>query len=288
MKVLLTGANGQLGHELIRARPQGIELIALGRAELDLAQLDAIVPLIERHRPDLVINAAAYTAVDRAEQEPELAHRINGLAVAQLCAACAATGARLLQVSTDFVFDGRQGWPYRTDDPTIPLGSYGASKRAGEEALLSSTNLDWLIVRTAWVYSRHGSNFVKTMLRLMTERESLGVVADQTGTPTHAASLARTLWAAAFKPELRGIHHYTDAGVASWYDFAVAIMEEALTLGLLTRPLQIKPIATADYPTPARRPAYSVLDKQASWEAFGITPDHWRLQLREMLRQLNS
>lgn len=286
MKVLLTGATGQLGHALIRSAPATVELVALDRAALDLARPEGLAALIEQHRPALLINAAAYTAVDRAEQEPELAQRINAQAVAALAAACSASAVRLMQISTDFVFDGRQSRPYRTEDPPAPLGVYGASKQAAEALLLASSQLDWLIIRTAWVYASHGSNFVKTMLRLMAERDSLGVVADQIGTPTHAATLARAVWSAAGQPALRGIHHYTDAGVASWYDFAVAIMEEALALGLLQRPLQIRPITTADYPTPARRPAYSVLDKQASWAAFGFTPDHWRVELRTMLKEL--
>lgn len=283
--ILLVGAQGQLGWELQRTAPAGLTLHALDRAALDITDAAAVQACVEALRPGLIINAAAYTAVDRAEQEPALAYAVNRDGPAHLAAAAAACGARLVHVSTDFVFDGTLGRPYRPEDPVKPLGVYGASKAAGEAAVREALGGAALILRTAWVYSAHGANFVKTMLRLMRERERLGVVADQVGTPTWARDLARALWRAA-ELGLTGTHHWTDAGVASWYDFAVAIQEEALALGLLTRPIPIDPIATADYPTPARRPAYSVLDKTAFWTALGRPAGHWRVGLRGMLKEL--
>jgi dTDP-4-dehydrorhamnose reductase len=184
------------------------------------------------------------------------------------------------------VFDGNSSRPYRPNDQVGPISVYGRSKLQGEDAV-AAADPDALIVRTAWVYAAQGTNFVNTMLRLMRERDRLGIVADQIGTPTYAASLARALWTLA-QAGATGIHHYTDAGVASWYDFAVAIEEEARDLGLLAQAVQVEPIATADYPTPARRPAYSVLDKSATWAALGGPAPHWRNNLRFMLRELKE
>ena len=197
-----------------------------------------------------------------------------------------ARGIRLVHISTDFVFDGTLGRPYRPDDAPNPLGVYGATKLAGEQAV-TTADPSALIVRTAWVHGPTGANFVATMLRLMAERERLGIVADQIGTPTHADGLADALWRLA-AGDARGIVHHTDAGVASWYDFAVAIREEALALGLLDRAAEVMPIATADYPTPARRPGIAVLDKTSGWAAAGIAPLHWRDGLRRALIQRKS
>jgi dTDP-4-dehydrorhamnose reductase len=285
-KVVVTGAGGQLGRELVERAPP-TELVALGRDALDIADAGAVEERLAALQPMLLINAAAYTAVDRAESEPELARRINSDGAGNLARACRTLGIRLIHVSTDFVFDGRSSTPYRPQAPTGPLGAYGESKLAGEQAVREALP-DALIVRTGWVYSRFGSNFVKTMLRLMTERDSLNVVSDQVGTPTWAAGLARALWVFAASPELGGTYHWSDAGVASWYDFAQAIAEEGRACGLLPGPVSLRPIATSDYPTPARRPAYSVLDKRASWEALGLEGEHWRVQLRRMLNELEE
>ena len=238
-------------------------------------------------RPALLINAAAYTAVDRAESEPGPALRVNGEGPAVLAAACRRHGTRLFHVSTDFVFDGRASVPYAPDATPAPLGEYGRSKLAGEQAVLETLS-DALVVRTGWVYSLAGNNFVKTMLRLMAEREALSVVVDQVGTPTWARGLARLLWQAAGQEGLSGIYHWSDAGVCSWYDFAVAIAEEAVALGLLPRGPKIHPIPGSAYPTPAKRPAFSVLDKRSSWEDFAIEGIHWRVQLRQMLREMKE
>jgi len=281
VKVLITGAGGQLGRALQATVPAGVDPVALDRAALDIGDAAAVMARVRDLAPALVINAAAYTAVDKAESDAVAAHRINAEAPGHLAAAAAAVGARFIHVSTDFVFDGTSGTPYRPDHPTAPLGVYGATKLAGEQAVRSAQP-DALIVRTAWVYGDAGHNFVRTMLRLMAERDEVRVVADQIGTPSYATGLARALWALD-AAGATGIHHWTDSGAASWYDFAVAIQEEALAIGLLTRAVPVIPIATSDYPTPARRPSYSVLDKSAAVALVGACAPHWRVHLREML-----
>ena len=287
-KVLVVGAGGQLDRELLATAPAALECVALTRAELDVADAAGVVARFAELAPRLVINAAAYTAVDAAETEPEIAQRANVEGPANLARACAELDdVRLIHVSTDFVFDGEASRPYTTDALPSPLGEYGRSKLAGEVAVRGMLS-DSLVVRTGWVYSRFGNNFVKTMLRLMAERDELGVVADQVGTPTWAMGLAATIWSAVARPQLAGIYHWSDAGVASWYDFAVAIHEEAHAIGLLERPVRIRPIASADYPTPARRPAYSVLDKTSTWRDFELEGVHWRAQLRAMLAELKE
>lgn len=286
-KILITGADGQLGRELRRCPPAGVECIFTDRAELDITDARQVEDTLARLAPGAVINAAAYTAVDRAESEPEQAMRVNADGPANLAAACAAGGARLLHVSTDFVFDGSASSPYAPDASPAPVSAYGRSKLEGEERVRARLP-QALILRTAWVYSALGANFVKTMLRLMAQREEISVVADQVGTPTWAAGLAAALWAALERPELSGTYHWTDAGVCSWYDFAFAIAEEGLALGLLPRLPRVLPIATSAYPTPARRPAYSVLDKGSSWRDLELPPLHWRVQLRRMLGELKE
>jgi len=282
MRVLLVGGSGQLGRELQRCPPVGTELRALGSRELDLREAELVAAEVNVFRPQVVINAAAYTAVDRAESEQEAAFAVNGQGAANLARAARAVGAYCIQVSTDFVFDGAQARPYLPADRTNPLGVYGASKLAGEQLALAAYPEGVAVVRTAWLYSAFGNNFVTTMLRLMVERDSLRVVADQVGTPTWGCGLAEALWQMC-RVQPKGIWHWTDAGVASWYDFAVAIQEEGLGCGLLAREIPILPINTVAYPMPARRPAYSVLDKTETWAALGMTPRHWRQGLRRML-----
>jgi dTDP-4-dehydrorhamnose reductase len=286
-KVLITGAAGQLGRELLRTMPEGVECIAATREILDIADAAQVRALVRRERPGLIINAAAYTAVDKAESEQELAAAINVNGAANLATACAENESRLIHVSTDFVFDGTSSTPYLPDAPTSPLGEYGRSKLAGEQAVVAGLP-SALIMRTAWVYSAFGGNFVKTMLRLMAEREELSVVADQVGTPTWARGLADALWLAADQSDLQGLYHWTDAGVCSWYDFAVAIAEEALEIGLLQRMPRIHPIPGSAYPTPAARPAFSVLDKNSTWAVLKTESLHWRSQLRSMLKELKE
>ena len=281
MKALITGSDGQLGTALQAVAPTGIAIVAHDRATLDLTDAAAVRDLIASERPDVILNAAAWTAVDRAETEEAAAHAINADAVGILAAAARDVGAKLVHVSTDFVFDGNGGVPYRPDAPTAPVSAYGRTKLAGEFA----AGGDALIVRTAWVYAPTGGNFVRTMLRLMIERDSVGVVADQVGTPTYAPDLARALWAL-WQAEATGVLHYTDAGVASWYDFAVAIQEEAVALGLLAKAVPVIPITTAQFPTPARRPFYSVLNKTRTWKILEKPAPHWRVNLRTMLKEI--
>lgn len=288
MKVVITGAAGQLGRVLLRSVPQQVSCIAPDRRTLDITNTESARRWVANHRPDVLINAAAYTAVDKAETDRDQAFAVNDHAVRALADACRDCNARLLHVSTDFVFDGAQGRPYRPDDTVHPLSVYGESKLAGERAVLDTSGLRSLIIRTAWVYASEGRNFVLTMLRLFRERSQVNVVADQIGTPTSATSLARCLWAAVGKDDVSGILHFTDAGAASWYDFAVAIYEEAASLGLLDKEVDIIPITTDQYPTPARRPSYSVLDSQATLQQLNLKSVHWRVALREVLREIRG
>lgn len=285
MKILVTGGGGQLGTELAATCPDSWQCIALSRSELDISDPEAVLRSVDAIAPDVLVNAAAYTAVDRAENEAAAAHRINGEAVERLADLCGERAIRLVHFSTDFVFDGEAACPYGVDAQTAPIGVYGLSKREGEIAALKEPAN--LVIRAAWVYGVHGANFVKTMLRLMAERDSLGVVADQVGTPTHTASLAMATWKLV-EAQASGIHHFTDAGVASWYDFAVAIQELAIQAGLLDRKIPVLPIATSDYPTPARRPSYSVLDKARTWDLLGGPARHWREELQDMLSRLKD
>lgn len=281
MKALVTGANGQLGRCMAQAAPAGVEIVAAGSAQLDIRDAAAVEAFVSGARPDLIFNCAAYTAVDKAESEEDAALAVNAHGVSHLADAARRHDARLVHVSTDFVFDGCSGVPYRPDAPAGPTGAYGRTKLAGERA----AGEDALIVRTAWVYGPVGHNFVRTMLRLMAERDEVRVVADQIGTPTYAPSLASALWALA-GTGARGIHHYTDSGAASWYDFAVAIQEEALAAGLLDRAAPVIPIATRDFPTPAVRPHYSVLDKGDTFALLGGAAPHWRVNLRRMMKEM--
>lgn len=281
MRALIVGGNGQLGRALAVTGPAGVEIIAHDSDTLDVTDRDAVEALLSEIKPDILFNAAAYTAVDKAESEEAAAHAVNATAVGLLADAARRMGARFVHVSTDFVFDGAVGVPYPPDAPANPLNVYGRTKLAGE----TLAGDDALIVRTAWVYAPTGSNFVRTMLRLMNERPEVRVVADQIGTPTYAPGLAMALWKLAMAG-VTGVHHYTDAGVASWYDFAVAIQEEAVALGLLDVAVPVIPIATADYPTPARRPAYAVLDKTSMFAALGQPTPHWRTNLRIMLNEI--
>lgn len=278
---MIVGVDGQLGRALAAAAPAGVDLAAHGRAALDVTDARAVAAMVSAACPDLLFNAAAYTAVDRAEGDEAAAHAVNAAAVSHLAAAARAVGARLVQVSTDFVFDGRRGTPYPIDAEPCPLGAYGRTKRAGEIA----AGAEALVVRTSWLYAAQGSNFVLTMLRLMRGAAPVRVVADQIGTPTHASGLAAALWTLAGRGA-NGLHHWSDSGVASWYDFAVAIAEDGAALGLLDRPPEVVPIATADFSTPARRPAYSVLDKTKTIACVGAPAPHWRIPLRAMLREI--
>jgi dTDP-4-dehydrorhamnose reductase len=286
VKVLITGAEGQVGAALQATAPAGCTIVALARRELDITSAAAVDERAERERPDWIFNAAAYTAVDRAEADADRAFRVNADGPAVLANAAQRIRCRVLQLSTDFVFDGKRSTPYRPDAPTGPLNVYGATKLRGEEAVVRTTHGDAVIVRTSWVYAARGRNFVLRMLERMRANAELTVVADQVGSPTWATSLAAALWDLARLASLRGVHHWSDAGVASWYDFAVAIQEEALTRGLLERPIRLRPIRTEEYRAAARRPAYSVLDTRSTAAVLGRGPAHWRENLRRMLDEL--
>lgn len=281
MRVLVAGSSGQLGRALAATAPAGVTLIAPPEADFDIADPAVVGRVVADARADLLVNAAAWTAVDKAEAEEAAALVVNATAVGFLATAAARTGTRFVQISTDYVFGGCGHSPYAPDTAPAPASAYGRTKLAGEQAALAHHPAP-LIIRTAWVYAAQGNNFVRTMLRLMAERDEVRVVADQIGTPTHAASLARAIWALNGQ---HGLFHWTDAGVASWYDFAVAIQEEALKLGLLSRQVPVLPIATSDYPTPARRPAYSVLDKASSFAITGPAR-HWRSELIDCLKEM--
>ena len=285
MKIWLTGATGQLGRKLAQTVPTAVGLVATGSGDLDLTDTDAVTAFFNRMRPDVVINAAAYTAVDKAEDEPDRAFAVNEVAVATLARLTAATDVQLIHLSTDYVFDGSATSPYKPSDAVAPINVYGASKRAGEVAALD-LNPHTLIFRTSWVYGAVGQNFLLTMLRLMRERDHLRVVADQRGTPTSTATLVRLIWRAAGSDKA-GLYHITDSGETTWHGFATAIQDQALALGLLPRAIPIEPITTAGYPTRARRPTYSVLDSGATQRDFGFTPPDWRDALRETLKELH-
>ncbi|MFC1513132.1 dTDP-4-dehydrorhamnose reductase [Thermodesulfobacteriota bacterium] len=285
--MIIVGKNGQLGRELLLRAPQGWQVTALGSGEMDIRDREVVSRAIDDLQPDLVINTAAYTAVDQAESEPDLAYALNGHGVAHLAEAAKAVAAKFIQISTDFVFDGRNSTPYQPADRPNPVSVYGASKLEGERLAAAFCGATALIIRTSWLYGAQGRNFVTTMLKLMAERDALRVVADQIGTPTWTGGLADAIYVFAGM-EVSGIHHWSDAGVASWYDFAVAIQEEALALGMLERAIPVTPIRSEEYPTPARRPAYSVLDKSESWKLLNAAAPHWRVNLRKMLKELKE
>ncbi|HEY9197895.1 MAG TPA: dTDP-4-dehydrorhamnose reductase [Gammaproteobacteria bacterium] len=287
MKLLVTGAGGQLGRELCaRLARTGHEAIPFTRSDADFAHSERVRAAVAARRADWVINCAAYTAVDKAESDGEIAFAVNRDAARAVAEAVAGYGGRLLHISTDFVFDGAQSHPYREDDAPNPVGVYAQSKWAGEQAV-REVMPQALIVRTAWVHGVHGNNFVKTMLRLAAEREELRVVDDQIGSPSWTGDIADALIALVGQ-DAQGCYHFTNEGVASWYDFAVAILDEARALGFPVKAQRVTPIPTSGYPTPARRPAYSVLDKQKIRAALARPIPHWRAALVAMLRELQK
>jgi dTDP-4-dehydrorhamnose reductase len=307
LRVLVTGKNGQLGWELARTLPDAIrimsirgisiEAIFLDSKALDITCSESVFEQVKSFKPDIVINAAAYTAVDKAETDSEAAYLVNQKGAGNLALACKQFGAKLIHISTDFVFDATKNTPYQPTDKTNPLGVYGASKLAGEQVVVEILAEDVSIIRTAWLYSTHGNNFVKTMLRLMAEKDQLSVVADQIGTPTSAKNLAKAIWLfvermTALKTKSPGtnsitkVYHWTDLGTASWYDFAVAIQEIAYEQGILSKKIMINPIETSEYPTPAKRPAYSVLNTSLLRKDIALPGEHWRKGLSDMMCEL--
>ncbi len=290
MTILVTGAAGQVGRECVERG--GGEVRGLDRQGLDLCSAAAIAAVLTRLKPKVVINAAAYTAVDRAEQETAVAFAVNRDAVIQLAQACKHARIPLIHISTDYVFDGRKPSPYTENDPVNPLGVYAQSKQQGEQGL-RQTLPSHLILRTSWVFGRHGANFVKTMLRLAREKGELRVVADQHGTPTHAGALADALLvlarrAAAGETLAWGTYHYCGAPATTWHGFAQTIIERASVLGILARPIPVRAIASAEYPTPSPRPLNSRLDCARIRETLGLLPQDWRAGLDETLLHLKS
>lgn len=284
MNILVTGANGQLGNEmrvLAKENPQHTYYFT-DVQELDICDEQAVWALVTGKQIEVVVNCAAYTAVDKAEDDMELCDKLNRVAPGILACAAQANGAALIQVSTDYVFDGTAHIPYTEEVPTCPASVYGATKLAGEQGVMKHCE-KVMVIRTAWLYSIYGNNFVKTMLRLGRERENLGVIFDQVGTPTYANDLARAIYAAIDKGIVRGVYHFSNEGVCSWYDFTLAIHRLA---GITS--CKVKPLHTADYPAKAPRPHYSVLDKTKIKQTFGIEIPHWEESLKRCIALLND
>lgn len=284
LNILVTGANGQLGNAMRRlGSVSPNNYLYTDVAELDITDDAAVRTCVTANKIDLIVNCAAYTDVERAEQDEATAEKLNRFAVKNLARAAAAAGATLVHVSTDYVFNGDAAVPYTEEAPTAPLGAYGRTKLAGEQEIAAS-GCKYLILRTAWLYSEYGSNFLKTMLRLTAEKEHLNVVFDQTGSPTYAGDLAMTIFSileGGYYAGHEGIYHFTDEGVCSWYDFAVEIAAAAGH-----DKCSIAPCRTADFPTRAARPAYSVLDKAKIKRTFGVEIPHWRESMRYCLQRL--
>ncbi|GHA39828.1 dTDP-4-dehydrorhamnose reductase [Photobacterium aphoticum] len=316
MKILITGKGGQLAWELEQTVPGNVELVSFNALQLDITNQAQVNEVVLAHVPDIIINAAAYTAVDKAETDQETAFAVNDKGSEYLALVCREINAKLIHVSTDFVFDGTKTTPYQSSDTPNPINVYGDSKLQGDIKVSEILGNQATIIRTAWVYSAHGNNFVKTMLRLMEEKDQLGIVYDQVGTPTWAKGLAQMIWQLVEKQGIRNkaqercnkhelpltqelsselssnhepaatLLHWTDAGVASWYDFAVAIQELAIEKGMLEKRIPIRPIPASHYPTPAKRPSFSVIDKTTAEQVSGVETKHWREQLSAMLDEL--
>jgi dTDP-4-dehydrorhamnose reductase len=287
MRVLVLGGGGQVANAVVKATPVQHEAVERSQAELDICDAKAVARALADTGAEWLVNGAAYTAVDLAEDEPSLAVAVNDTATGVLAAATAKAGCRLLHLSTDFVFDGKSNRAYLPTDQANPLSVYGASKLGGERHVLDGPGAG-IVLRTAWVYAAVGRNFVLTMLRLMREKDQLSVVCDQIGTPTWASGIAAAIWGLIEVGAPGGLYHWTDLGVASWYDFAVAIQDEALARGLLSRAVPITPIPSTAYPMRAQRPAFSVLDTSATRALIRVPARHWRHNLRTMLDELRT
>ena len=279
---MVTGANGQLGNEMQVLARENLQhtYFFTDVQELDICDEQAVYAYVSEHKIDIIVNCAAYTAVDKAEDNVELCDKLNNIAPGYLARAAQANGAAMIQVSTDYVFDGTAHIPYTEEEPTCPASVYGSTKLAGEQNVMDHCEKA-MVIRTAWLYSIYGNNFVKTMIRLGQERDSLGVIFDQIGTPTYANDLAQAIFAAINKGVVRGIYHFSDEGVCSWYDFTIAIHRLA---GIAS--CKVKPLHTADYPAKAPRPHYSVLDKTKIKDTFGIEIPHWEESLKRCINQL--
>ena len=282
MNILVTGANGQLGNEMQVLARENLQhtYFFTDVQELDICDEQAVYAYVSEHKIDIIVNCAAYTAVDKAEDNVELCDKLNNIAPGYLARAAQANGAAMIQVSTDYVFDGTAHIPYTEEEPTCPASVYGSTKLAGEQNVMDHCEKA-MVIRTAWLYSIYGNNFVKTMIRLGQERDSLGVIFDQIGTPTYANDLAQAIFSSFNKGVVRGIYHFSDEGVCSWYDFTIAIHRLA---GIAS--CKVKPLHTADYPAKAPRPHYSVLDKTKIKDTFGIEIPHWEESLKRCINQL--
>jgi dTDP-4-dehydrorhamnose reductase len=280
------GSGGQLGVELLKAAPPGFQVIGLSHRDCDITVRGQVGAAIQRHRPEVVINAAAYTAVDAAETASEVAHAVNAAGAGNIARSAESARARIIHVSTDYVFDGTSNEPYLPDSIPNPISVYGDSKLAGEQEVQRNSS-NSLIIRSGWLYSPHGRNFLTTILASIQAAKPLRVVRNLTGVPTSARSLALAIWASASRSEVRGIHHWVDAGTASWYDFAVAIQEIALELALVAKPVPIAPITSEEYRARARRPPYSVLDSRSLARAIALEPRPWRSWLAETLKEVD-
>ncbi len=286
MRVLVLGG-GQIARAVGAAVPCQHQVVTRTHSELDIVDEHAVTRTLAEVKADWIVNAAAFTAVDLAEDQPAQAYAVNDTAVASIVRAAAREGCRLLHLSTDFVFDGNSNRAYLPADEPIPLSVYGASKLGGERHVLDA-GASGIVLRTSWVYAAVGKNFVLTMLRLMREKDRINVVCDQIGAPTWAAGAAAAIWGLVETAPKGGVFHWTDLGVASWYDFAVAIQDEGLERGLLSRTISITPIPSAAYPTRARRPAFSVLDTTSTRASIKVPARHWRHNLRAMLDELRT
>ncbi|MBL4580728.1 MAG: dTDP-4-dehydrorhamnose reductase [Gammaproteobacteria bacterium] len=288
--IVVTGASGQLGQALSRLWAESplpeYQFKALERSELDIGQADAAIAALSELKPAVIINAAAYTQVDKAESNNQAAHLVNAQAVGRIAAWSAENDAKLIHISTDFVFDGSRTTPYGVDHQTNPLGVYGVSKLAGEQEIQTLASHCSAIIRTSWLYCEYGNNFVKTMLRLMKDRDQLSVVNDQIGSPTSAHGLASLIFAMILKDSYSGVYHWTDGASISWYEFAQEIQDQAIQEGLLSKAIPISPISTSEYPTPAQRPAYSVLDRSRAMAGFECPVIDWKGQLNLVIKEL--
>jgi len=287
MTVLVLGGGGQIARAVCALAPLPGQVVLKTRGQLDIGDAAGVARALQEIRPSWVINGAAYTAVDLAEDQPEQAMAVNDTAVGIVANATAQAGSRLLHLSTDFVFDGKSNRAYLPHDQTNPLSVYGVSKLGGERRVMQAGNTG-IVLRTAWVYASAGRNFVLTMLKLMRERQEIRVVCDQIGAPTWASSAAAAIWGLIKADAPGGIYHWTDLGLASWYDFAVAIQEEAQLKGLLNRAIPVLPIRSAEYPTRAQRPAFSLLDTGSTRALLKVAANHWRHNLRSMLDELRA
>ena len=292
-KILITGAKGQLGKTLLpylseSNLPEKYSVVLSDRDKLNLSRHDSISSFLSSCKPSVIINCAAYTAVDKAEIEFEFAKKINDEAVGHIAGWASKNGCRLIQISTDFVFDGSKGKPYTPGDLATPIGVYGRTKQAGEKHVLEILNGSGVIVRTSWLYSEHRQNFVKKMIRLMSEKPELGVVNDQLGSPTSAHTLAKLLIKLIENQSFCGIFHWCDGASITWYDFAVEIQEAALAQGLLKKRIPLSPLRSADFPTRVTRPLYSVLDRSYTLEKFAIIGTDWRMELGEVIKRISE